>query len=151
MLPLILAANGKHDLKWSLGEILGIFLWFTGFVIESIADQQKLRFRNDPKNKNMFIQTGLWQFSRHPNYFGESLLWWGIFIMLVSTLKNLVFFGMLGPIFITFLLLKVSGIPLLEKVADKKYGKNIEFQEYKRKTNLFFPWLPTVKPNRPYK
>ena len=145
MLPLTLAANNEIGLGWSFGETLGLLLWFSGFVIESIADQQKFSFKNDSRNKNNFIQTGLWRFSRHPNYFGESLLWWGIFIMLVPTLKNMAFLGVLSPVFITFLLLKVSGIPLLQKAADQKYGKDAKYQKYKKHTNLFLPWFPKNK------
>ena len=142
MLPLTLATASHGHSGWSFLEITGICLWLAGFTIESVADQQKFSFKNRPNNKNTFIQSGLWKYSRHPNYFGESLLWWGIFIMLIPLLQSLLFFAVIGPVFIAFLLFKVTGIPPLEKIADQKYKGNIEFQKYKQKTNLFFPWMP---------
>lgn len=116
-------------------EVLGLILWLIGFVFESVADYQLFVFKNKPENKGKIITTGLWKYSRHPNYFGEVLLWWGLFVFLIKSIG--IFPGILGPILLTFLILKVSGVPLLEK----RYQDNKDFADYAKKTNVFFPWL----------
>ncbi len=123
-------------------NLAGAGIWLIGLVIESISDYQKYRFKIQPENKNRWIDSGLWYYSRHPNFFGESMLWWGIFIYLAPTLTGWSWLGLIGPLFITLMLLFVSGIPLLEKKADNKYGKNPDYQAYKTRTNLFVPWFP---------
>ncbi|MDX9958938.1 MAG: DUF1295 domain-containing protein [Spirochaetia bacterium] len=121
-------------------EVLGLLMWIKGFVIEVAADAQKSAFKN--AGKPGVITTGLWQYSRHPNYFGETLLWWGLFVYTIPVLSGALWLTILGPVFITVLLLFVSGIPLLEQSADKKYGSDPAYQEYKKRTSLFVPWLP---------
>ena len=142
MLPLTLAAASQMSPGGDFLKTLGIFLWLVGFITQSVADQQKFSFKSKPGHKNTFIRSGLWKYSQHPNYFGEALLWWGIFIMLTPLLQERLLFAVVGPVFITFLLFKVTGIPPLARIADQKYGGNAEFQKYKQKTNLFFPWKP---------
>ena len=109
-------------------------------MIETIADHQKFVFKN--KNPKKFIKSGLWKYSRYPNYFGEMLLWWGLFIMITPYLGGISLLTIIGPIFITFILLFVSGIPMLEKSYNQKYGKDKEYQEYKRSTSKLIPWFP---------
>jgi len=92
-----------------------------------------------------FMRTGLWSWSRHPNYFGESLLWWGIFIAAIPAFRGWDFLTALGPLFLTLLLLFVSGVPLLEKSADVKYGKQAGYREYRLRTSLFVPLPPKKK------
>lgn len=121
--------------------ITGLVIWAIGFLFEFISDAQKYSFKNNPDNRGKWIQSGLWKISRHPNYFGETVLWWGIFIMVISSLSISYLWILVGPIFITLLLLFVSGIPLLEKSAERKYGENEEYREYKRKTSIFIPWF----------
>ena len=121
-------------------EIVGIVLWIAGFVIEAVADAQKSAFKY--AGKPSFIRSGLWRYSRHPNYFGEALLWWALFVYVVPALSGLLFLSVLGPVFITLLLLYVSGIPLLEKSADEKYGSDPAYVEYKRSTSIFIPLPP---------
>jgi steroid 5-alpha reductase family enzyme len=121
-------------------ELLGILMWLKGFYFEVVADAQKSAFKN--AGKPGVITTGLWKYSRHPNYFGETLLWWGLFVYIIPVLHGALWLTILGPVFITVLLLFVSGIPLLEKSADAKYGADPAYQDYKRRTSLFVPWLP---------
>lgn len=121
-------------------ELLGLLMWLKGFYFEVVADAQKSAFKN--AGKPGVITSGLWRYSRHPNYFGETLLWWGLFVYLIPVLSGTLWLTILGPVFITVLLLFVSGIPLLEKSAEKKYGDDPAYQEYKRRTSLFVPWLP---------
>jgi steroid 5-alpha reductase family enzyme len=101
-----------------------------------VADWQKFVFKNREKNRGLWIQSGLWNYSRHPNYFGEILLWWGIFLYVTPFIQGLYWISVIGPLFITFILLFVSGIPLLEKKYDKKYVKNEKYQKYKSSTSV---------------
>jgi len=122
---------------------VGIALWLAGLVIETIADFQKYQFIQDKKNKDKWIQTGIWKYSRHPNYFGEILVWFGVYVFVVSGLtgsEQLVAMG--SPLFITFMLLFVSGIPLLEKSADAKWGKDAAYKKYKKSTSVLVPFPP---------
>ncbi len=122
--------------------ILGFLIWLSGFLIEGIADQQKFEFKNDSKNSNKWVENGLWKYSRHPNYFGEMLCWWGIFIMSIPFLEGWGWLVIANPLFITFILLFVSGISPLEKLADKKFGKEPGYQEYKKRTSVLVPLPP---------
>jgi len=117
-------------------DIIGYLIWLFGFAFETIADWQLSKFKKNSTHKGKIITTGLWRYSRHPNYFGEALLWWGIF--LISTNTPLGYLGIISPVLIDFLLLNVSGIPLLEK----KYQHNPEYQHYAHHTSLFFPLPP---------
>lgn len=117
-------------------DFLGIFIWLIGFLFEAVADYQLLIFKSNPKNKEKIMKFGLWKYSRHPNYFGEMTLWWGLFLISLNVQNG--FLSIIGPITISFLILKVSGVPLLEK----KYQDNKKYQEYKRKTSSFFPLPP---------
>ncbi len=119
---------------------LGSLVWVLGFVFEVASDAQMERFRRDPANKGRIIGTGLWRFSRHPNYFGEAAMWWGIFLIGLAVPRGWV--GVLSPVLITFLVIKVSGVPLLEK----KYAGNPEFAAYARRTSTFVPWFPKRGP-----
>jgi steroid 5-alpha reductase family enzyme len=120
---------------WFL-DLLGVLVWGVGFYFESTGDAQLKEFIKDPNNKGKLMRSGLWQYTRHPNYFGEVTQWWGIWIIALSAPFG--FIGIIGPITITFLILKVSGIPLLEK----KMEENPDFADYKAKTNMFLPGKP---------
>jgi steroid 5-alpha reductase family enzyme len=113
---------------------IGAIVWLIGFMIEAIGDAQLAAFKRNPANAGKLIQTGLWGYTRHPNYFGEVTLWWGIGLMAVSATGGLL--GLIGPLGITWLILKVSGVPLLEK----KMANNPEFTDYERRTSRFIPW-----------
>ncbi|MCO4794855.1 MAG: DUF1295 domain-containing protein [Bacteriovoracaceae bacterium] len=116
-------------------DITGLVLFIAGFLFESIADQQKSNFKQNSKNKNKIMRTGLWKYSRHPNYFGEALLWWGIFLIVINIVPP--YYAFFGPLLLHFLLLKVSGVALLEK----KYESNSEYEDYKKSTNSFIPFF----------
>jgi steroid 5-alpha reductase family enzyme len=121
--------------------IVGALVWVIGFAIEVTADSQKSRFNADPSNKGKFIRTGLWSRSRHPNYFGEIVLWIGIAIIAVPVLQGWQWIALISPLFVTLLLTRVSGIPLLEKKADAKWGGQAEYEEYKKNTPVLIPRL----------
>lgn len=121
--------------------IIGLLIWLLGFGIEAVADYQKSRFNADPANKGKFVNTGLWSRSRHPNYFGEITLWIGIAVIALPVLRGWQFVALISPIFVTLLLTKVSGIPLLEKKADKKWGGQEDYEAYKKKTPVLIPRL----------
>lgn len=121
-------------------DLCGVLIWLCGFSFEAIGDFQLLRFKSNSGNRGKIIQSGLWRYTRHPNYFGEATLWWGIFLIAVSTPYGAI--AIISPLLIDFLLLKVSGIPMLEA----KYEGNPEFEAYKRRTNAFFPWFPKNAP-----
>ncbi len=124
--------------------LFGSLLFLKGLIIETAADSQKFIFKKNPDNKGKFISTGLWKYSRHPNYFGEILVWWGISLPGLSFFNDIEYLYFAGPVFITCMLLFVSGIPLLEKSWEEKWGKNPDFVEYRDKTHLLIP-LPWEK------
>ena len=121
--------------------MVGLLIWVFGFAFEAIADSQKSRFNADPKNKGKFIRTGLWSRSRHPNYFGEIVLWIGVAVIAAPVLQGWQWAAMISPIFVTLLLTRISGIPLLEKKADKKWGGQEEYESYKKNTPVLIPKL----------
>lgn len=116
-------------------DYIGIAVWTIGFLFEAIGDFQLNQFIKT-KKKGEIMTTGLWKYTRHPNYFGEVTLWWGIFLIALSTPQG--YLTIISPLLITFLILKVSGIPMLEK----KYKGNKKFEEYRKKTSAFFPLPP---------
>lgn len=117
-------------------DYLGSAIWAIGFIFETIGDYQLDRFKSDPRNKGKIMKYGLWRFSRHPNYFGEVFLWWGVFLIAVSVENG--WLTIIGPATITLLILKISGIPLAEK---RLYEKD-EFQHYMEATSVFIPMPP---------
>lgn len=128
--------TSNHDVE--LGPIfcVGFILWCVGFFFEFVSDKQMEKFKSDSNNKGQLIKTGLWRYSQHPNYFGEVTLWWGIYLMSYVELSSLWF--IISPLTITYLILKVSGIPLLREYLESRPG----YDEYARKTSKFFPWMP---------
>ena len=117
---------------------IGIILFIIGFTLEIIADTQKTNFRKNNKNRDKFITTGLWKYSRHPNYLGEIILWIGVAIISYSSLEINQLFTLVSPVFTYLLLVYVSGINLLEKSGQKKWGNLSEYKEYKRNTPRLF-------------
>jgi steroid 5-alpha reductase family enzyme len=113
---------------------LGIATWLAGFLIEVVADRQKSKFKADPANQGRFIDVGLWAWSRHPNYFGEIVLWTGMAIIAVPVLGGWQWATLISPVFVFFLLTKVSGIPMLEQAADKRWGGQEDYETYKQQT-----------------
>jgi len=118
--------------------ITGFLLWVLGFFIEILADNQKKIFRENLSNKGKFISSGLWAWSRHPNYFGEIILWLGIAIIAFPSMEGGEFLGLISPLFVYVLLTKISGIPMLEKSSDNKWGLEEDYIKYKKTTPILF-------------
>lgn len=142
MLPVSYLLGRDSAPDFGVWAIVGVAIWFVGLVIEAVADAQKSSFKGKEENRERFITSGLWRYSRHPNYFGEMLVWWGLFLYSVPFLDGAAFAVVIGPIFITLLLLFVSGIPLLERSAEAKYGNDPTYREYKRRTSILVPLPP---------
>ena len=121
-------------------DALGVLTWCLGFGIEVIADRQKSQFR--ASHATGFIESGLWSWSRHPNYFGEILLWTGIAMVAASTLAGWQWVTMISPVFVAFLLTMVSGVPLLEQRADARWGEDARYRSYKARTSTLVPKPP---------
>jgi steroid 5-alpha reductase family enzyme len=118
-------------------DLCGLLLWLAGFATETIADQQLYAFKCDPLNEGKIMDSGLWKYSRHPNYFGETLVWWGIFFIGLSAPGS--FWTIISPLLITFVLVKITGVAITEKnILDRKP----EYRDYIRKTSAFVPWPP---------
>jgi len=136
--PVIIAnsspAGRPGVLTWT-----GTAVWLVGFIFESVGDVQLDRFVKNPSNRGKILDTGLWKFTRHPNYFGEVTMWWGIFI--ISLESPLGYIGIIGPAIITIMILFVSGVPMTERaMADDPL-----FRDYKKRTSVFIPWFPMKK------
>lgn len=138
MLPVSMALYNGGNV--SVGLLIGFGIWLVGLLIEAVADYQKLIFKLNAYNRNKWIQEGIWTYARHPNYFGEILVWLGIYVACfaaLSPLERLV--GLSSPVLISLLLLFVSGVPLLEKAADERWGTQTSYQKYKSRTRLVIP------------
>jgi steroid 5-alpha reductase family enzyme len=136
--------NLNHRISWL--NFVGAVLWGLGLSIEALADRQKNRFYAVAINRGKWLDTGLWHYSRHPNYFGEILVWLGIYVFSLASLdlwQSLL--GFLSPLYISVLLIFVSGIPILEKSAEKKFGQNPAYRSYKENTNLLIIWFSGKK------
>jgi len=125
--------------------IVGMTLWLSGFAIESISDYQKRVFRKENNPSEAFIHTGLWSRSRHPNYFGEITLWTGIAVIALNTLTGIEYITLISPVFVYILLTRMSGVNLLERIADERYGHLEEYQRYKSNTPVLVPKLSKDK------
>ncbi len=132
----VLIINKNNGTSINFLDIFGILIWLIGFIFETVGDLQLSKFIKNSANKGKLIQNGLWKYTRHPNYFGEVTQWCGIWLIALNVSNGLI--GIIGPIVITFLILKVSGIPMLEK----KMEKNPEFENYKKRTSIFIPMPP---------
>jgi steroid 5-alpha reductase family enzyme len=128
--------------KFILLDIFGTVIFAIGFFFESVGDWQLARFKSDPGNKGKVMDRGLWAYSRHPNYFGEILIWWGIYVVTLSTPGS--WWTILSPIIITLVLIKMTGIPLTEKaIAETRPG----YKDYVERTHSLLPWFPRKKKN----
>ena len=134
----ILTSNNNQN--FGILDIIGILIWIIGFVIEVVSDRQKSEFKNNKSNAGQFIQSGLWKYSRHPNYFGEILLWTGIAIIGISVYSGFGWLGLISPFFVFVMLNYISGVRLLEKQAEERWGGNDLYQLYKSKTPVLFPY-----------
>lgn len=123
--------------------VVGLVVWIVGFAIEVVADSQKTAFRREAKNAGDFITTGLWSWSRHPNYFGEIVLWTGMAIMVLPALAGLQHLTLISPLFVAAVLLRISGVPMLERRADAKWGAQHDYERYKATTPVLIPRPPS--------
>jgi len=123
-----------------LFALIGALVWALGFACEATADVQKSRFAADPQNQGRFIHTGLWAWSRHPNYLGEIVLWIGVAIIALPVLRGWQYVTLISPVFVALLITRISGVPILEKMADEKWGGQADYEEYKRRTPVLIPW-----------
>ena len=133
--PLLSAQRSPKPSHLILFDILGSAVWLIGFFFESVGDLQLVRFKANPMNKGLVMDQGLWRYTRHPNYFGDSVQWWGYYLIAILTGG---WWTIFSPILMTILLLRVSGVALLETNMNARPG----YQEYIRKTSAFIPWFP---------
>ena len=154
--PLFFSAILSHNLTDSLilkperdtlniYGFIGIMIWILGFTLEVIADLQKNNFKKSQNTTQNFISSGLWSKSRHPNYFGEITLWFGMYIISLSSFSGFEYLTIISPIFVYILLTRMSGINMLEKIADQRYGHLEDYLEYKEKTPLLVPYKIFIK------
>lgn len=141
LFPTLLLNTSRRDIPLGLRDYLGWSLWALGFGFEVLADHQKAVFRSDPENKGKFISSGLWSISRHPNYFGEIMLWFGLYLSASSVLQELQFLSVLCPILQLLLITRFSGIPPLEEEGFRRWGNDPAYHEYLRNTSLLLPYL----------
>ena len=137
------AITSERSLPLGVVGWVGLLIWIAGFGIEVVADQQKSRFRSRPENEGRWIDTGLWAWSRHPNYFGEIVLWIGVAVIALPVLQGWQYVTLLSPVFVTLLLTRVSGIPLLQQRAEEKWGGDPEYEAYKAATPVLVPRPPS--------
>lgn len=138
--PVWYVIGRQQPVQANILDALGLLLWSVGFYFEVVADYQLDAFKKNPENSGKVLQTGLWRYSRHPNYFGEVVMWWGIYLMALPVTGAV--YTIIGPVVITFLIVKVSGVPLMEE----HYRDNPKYQEYKKKTSVFLPLPPKIEP-----
>lgn len=128
--------------EFGVAGTIGLSVWLVGFLIEVLADWQKSKFKDDTANSGRFITTGLWSWSQHPNYFGEIVLWMGVAVMSVPVLSGWRWFVLISPIFVFVLLTKISGIPILRRRADERWGNDPEYKAYLERTSKLIPLPP---------
>jgi steroid 5-alpha reductase family enzyme len=136
------AITSETRLPLDAFALVGLLVWVFGFGFEVLADTQKSRFKADPANAGKFIHTGLWSWSRHPNYFGEIVLWVGVAIVALPILQGWQWVTLISPVFIALLLTRISGIPMLERRADEKWGGQADYEAYKASTSILVPLPP---------
>jgi steroid 5-alpha reductase family enzyme len=141
MAAALVVITSARRVEFDVFAILGLLIWILGFSMEALADAQKNRFNAIPENKGKFIYTGLWSRSRHPNYFGEIVIWVGVAVIALPVLQGWQWVALISPLFVTLLLTKVSGIPLLEKKSDAKWGGQADYEAYKKSTPVLVPRL----------
>jgi steroid 5-alpha reductase family enzyme len=135
------AMTSDRRVSFGVVGVIGVAVWLVGFATEALADRQKSAFRTDPANRGRFITTGLWSRSRHPNYVGEFVLWVGVALVALPALRGWQYATLVSPVFVYLLLTRISGVPMLERSADKRWGGEPDYEAYKAATPVFFPRL----------
>ena len=145
-LPVIFvnAPSSAAFTDYSVWDIIGFIVFGVGLICETISDQQKFNFRNNPDNKGKWCAVGLWKYSRHPNYFGEISVWLGVWLVSVSVIRGAQWSGVLSPLFTASILLFLSGIPLLEQKSDARHGSKPEYLDYKKSVSPLVPLPPAL-------
>ncbi len=136
-LPVQAAIDADTPARLTALDVLGVLVWTAGFLFETIGDWQLARFKDDPRNRGRLLDRGLWRYTRHPNYFGDALQWWGLWLFAAATGA---WWTAVGPALMTFLLMRVSGVTLLEK---RLRSSKPEYEEYCRRTSAFIPMKPS--------
>lgn len=139
------AITAPNEVSFEIFGVAGVILWLIGFGFESIADLQKSRFNANPQNRGKYINTGLWSISRHPNYFGEIVIWVGIALISFPAMEGWRYITLISPVFVALLITQISGVPILERLADERWGGQKDYEEYKQKTPVLIPKLPFKK------
>ena len=127
----------------TVGDLAGAIVWGIGFLFEAVGDWQLARFKADPANQGKVMRSGLWAYTRHPNYFGDAAVWWGCFIIAAATMRGA--WSVYGPLIMTGLLLKVSGVALLER---RQVETKPQYRDYIETTSAFIPWFPRRRPTQ---
>jgi len=143
LVPTITLNMSKRNPALGMRDYLGWTIWGLGFLIEVVADMQKSVFRSDPANEGQFISSGLWSVSRHPNYFGEILLWFGLYVACSAVFRGWEYLTVASPIFVMLLITRLSGVPLLEASGLKRWGGSAEYQRYIRDVPVLIPFIKT--------
>ncbi len=138
----LVVVTSEKRMDLGIFALIGFLVWLAGFAIEVVADRQKTQFNSDPANKGKFINTGLWAWSRHPNYFGEIMLWVGVTIIALPILQGWQWVALISPLFVTLLLTRISGVPMLEARAEEKWGGQADYEAYKADTPVLIPRPP---------
>ena len=141
LLPTMLLNNKQTDTELTTRDYAGWTVWLAGFLLEAIADYQKYTFRSNPANHSRWISHGLWSIVRHPNYLGEIIMWFGLFLSASTTFQSTEYLSVLSPVCVALLLTKLSGIPILERRNLRMWKDNPQFMEYLRTTSRLFPGL----------
>ncbi|XP_066264051.1 uncharacterized protein [Branchiostoma lanceolatum] len=141
LLPTLILNAKSRDRVLGFQDYLGWFLWAVGILLEAVADHQKSVFKADPENSGKFIQSGLWSISQHPNYLGEITLWLGLYITAAGVMRGWEHISIVSPVFVAFLLLKVSGVPLLDELGMKRWGNNPGYLAYRERTAVLVPFV----------
>ena len=140
-LSALVAITALTRVEFGVLGYIGLALWVFGFLFEVLADHQKTKFKANPANQGKFINEGLWAKSRHPNYFGEIILWLGISVMSVSVMSGMQYVSLISPVFSFMLIYYVSGVRMLEARSDKKWGNSAEYKDYKKNVPILVPKL----------